>query len=143
MQSTRRPPLPQTFAVPEDPPCADLSARESDYLLALRDLSRVPRPPTQAALARSLGVSAPTALEMVRRLRSLGLIEAKGLELTQEGRSAALVLASRRRAAQFLTHDVLGLDEELASSEAARLAPNVSPRLTRRLMAAGRQRARD
>lgn len=139
-----RPPLTlPAAAAPEDPPCADLSARESDYLLALRDLSRVPRPPTQAALARALGVSAPTALEMVRRLRSLGLIEARGLELTQEGRSAALVLASRRRAAQFLTHEVLGLDEELANAEAARLAPNVSPRLTRRLMAAGRRRTPD
>ncbi len=118
-----------------DPPCADVSAREAGYLLALHDLGRGEAAPTQAALARSMGVSAPSALEMVRRLRALGLLEPGGLALTHEGTSAALVLASHRHAAHLLTHDLLGLDEHGADAEAARLAPSISPLLTRRLMA--------
>jgi DtxR family transcriptional regulator, Mn-dependent transcriptional regulator len=122
-----------------EPPCADLSAREAAYLLAVRDLARAGASPTQAALARSMGVAAPTALEMVKRLRQLGLLEPGELALTHEGTSAALVLASRRHAAHLLTHEVLGIDEQGAVSDADRLAPNISPELTRRLIA-GRAR---
>lgn len=119
-----------------DPPCVEVSAREAGYLLALLGLGRHSCPPTQAALARSMGVSRPTTLEMVRRLRELGLLEPDRLGLTNEGTSAALVLASRRQAAHVLTHDVLGLADEPANAEAARLAPTVSRELGRRLMAA-------
>ena len=56
------------------PPCADLSAVEARYLLAILDLERAAGAPTQAEVARSLGVSAPTALEMIRRLRVLGFV---------------------------------------------------------------------
>jgi Mn-dependent DtxR family transcriptional regulator len=118
-----------------EPPCAHVSAREASYLLALRDLNAAPEPPTQVALARAMGVAAPTALEMVRRLRRLGLIEPEGLALTNEGISAALLLASRRYAADLLTRDLLGLDPEAAEPEAAQLAPNLSPALTRWLIA--------
>lgn len=117
-----------------EPPCADLSAREARYLLAVRDLARAGTSPTQAALARSMGVAAPTALEMVRRLRQLGLLESGRIALTHEGTSAALVLASRRHAARVLTHDVLGLNEPEAVADADRLAPSISPELTRRLI---------
>lgn len=118
------------------PPCAHVSAREAGYLLALHDLARSQDRPTQAALARAVGVSAPSALEMVRRLRQLGLVEQDGLSLTHEGVSTVLVLASHRHAAHLLAHDLLGIDEGGADAEAARLAPSISPGLTRRLMAA-------
>jgi Mn-dependent DtxR family transcriptional regulator len=111
-----------------------VSAREAGYLLALKELCDGEKPPTQAALARAVGVSAPTALQMIRRLRHLGLLEQERLLLTKEGVSAALLLASRRHAAHVLTHDVLGLDDA-ADPQADRLAPNISPELTRRLMA--------
>lgn len=118
-------------------PCAHVSAREASYLLALQDLSRGQDRPTQAALARAMGVSAPSALEMVRRLRQLGLVEQDGLSLTHEGVSAVLVLASHRHAAHLLAHDLLGIEDVGAEQEAAaRLAPSISPGLTRRLMAA-------
>lgn len=117
-------------------PCADVSAREASYLLTLRELTHDEQPPTQAALARAMKVAPPTALEMVRRLRQLGLLKTDSLTLTDHGRSAALLLASRRHAAHLLTHDLLGItDERQADIEAARLAPNVSPRLTRHLLA--------
>jgi Mn-dependent DtxR family transcriptional regulator len=113
-----------------------VSAREAGYLLALHDLTRGHERTTQAALARAMGVSPPSALEMVRRLRQLGLVEQDGLSLTHEGVSAVLVLASHRHAAHLLAHDLLGIDGGGADVEAARLAPSISPGLTRRLMAA-------
>jgi Mn-dependent DtxR family transcriptional regulator len=78
---------------------------------------------------------------MVRRLRRMGLIESDRLALTNEGVSAVLLLASRRHAADLLTRDLLGLDAETAAPEAARLAPNLSPALTRWLIAGRSQRS--
>jgi Mn-dependent DtxR family transcriptional regulator len=118
------------------PPCAELTAGEARYLLAILDLEQGDGAvPTQAGLARLLGVSPPTALEMVRRLRQLGLVEEGSLRLSGAGLSAALVLRSRRTAAQELAHDVLGLDDEEASREADSLASSLSPALARRLIA--------
>ncbi len=120
---------------PEAPgaPCADVSAREAGYLLALHGLQREPTAPTQVALARAVGVAAPTALEMVRRLRTLGLVETGSLGLTREGTSAALALASRRHAAQVLTEEVLGIEGDSVEPEIARLAPNLSSKMVQRL----------
>jgi Mn-dependent DtxR family transcriptional regulator len=115
--------------------CVELTEGESRYLLALRELSADGTPPSQAALARRLGVSHPTALEMIRRLRKVELIESDSLRLTSGGMSAALVLNSRRRAAAQLAHDVLGLDDAEAEVEAERLAASASPVLARRLVA--------
>jgi Mn-dependent DtxR family transcriptional regulator len=115
--------------------CVELTAGESRYLLAIRALTVDGKLPSQAAIARRLGVSDPTALEMIRRLRKVGLLHAGSLELTSAGMSAALVLSSRRQAAQQLAHDVLGLDDAEAEIEAERLAANASPLLARRLVA--------
>lgn len=117
------------------PPCAELTEGEARYLLAILDLSEGSAQPTQAAVARSLGVSGPTTLEMVRRLRELGVLEHDTLVFTPSGVSAALVLSSRRRAARTLTGDVLGLEDEAAREEAGRLASRVSPALGRKLAA--------
>lgn len=122
-------------AVDLDPPCADVSGREAGYLLALHQLASATQPPTQKGLAQSMGVSAPTALEMVRRLRRMGLVEADRLELTPKGTSAALLLASRRHAAHLLTGDVLGYTDAATNPEAARLAPSLSRELARKLLA--------
>lgn len=130
-------------AAPSVRPCAEVSAREASYLLALRELERGDSPATQVALARAMSVSAPAALEMVRRLRTLGLVEPDRLALTADGTSAALVLASRRHAAHLLTHEVLGLDEADAQPEAERLAPSLSAALTRRLLSGRTDRSDD
>jgi Mn-dependent DtxR family transcriptional regulator len=115
--------------------CVELTEGEARYLLAIRALTPDGTPPSQAAIARRLGVSHPTALEMIRRLRRLDLVEADSLRLTSAGMSAALVLNSRRQAAQQLAHDVLGLDDAEAEIEAERLAASASPTLARRLVA--------
>lgn len=117
-------------------PCTEISERTARYLLALLDLSQHgEKPPTQAAIAREVGVSQPSALEMIRRLRESNLILPEELALSPEGMSVALVLSSRRRAAEALTHDILGLDDEAAKAEAEHLASSASPELGRRLIA--------
>ncbi|HMJ32762.1 MAG TPA: hypothetical protein VK501_02505 [Baekduia sp.] len=113
----------------------EITEGEARYLLALRDLNVAGSPPSQAAVARKVGVSHPTALEMIRRLRALDLVAAEALTLTASGTSAALVLTSRRHAARVLAHEVLGLDDEQSAAEADALATSLSPVLARRLVA--------
>jgi Mn-dependent DtxR family transcriptional regulator len=119
---------------PEERPCVEVTPGEARYLLTIFDIARAGMRISQASLARRLGVSGPTALEMVRRLRQLGLIGEDGLELTSAGTSAALGLGSRRHAAHVLALEVLGLDEPDAETEARRLAPAVSATLAKYLM---------
>jgi Mn-dependent DtxR family transcriptional regulator len=116
-------------------PCAGPTAVEARYLLAILELAREPAARTQAEVARRVGVAAPTALQMIRRLRELGFLHPGSLELTEAGTSAALVLSSRRAAAHALAHDVLGIDDEHSRTEAEHLATAVSPALGRRLHA--------
>ncbi|MFM7551562.1 MAG: metal-dependent transcriptional regulator [Actinomycetota bacterium] len=115
--------------------CADVTTGEARYLMALLDMQREGGgDPSQASLARHLKVSAPTALEMLRRLRTLGLVADEGVRLTPAGTSAALVLSSRRRAALQIMQDVLGLEGDDAEHEAAWLAASASPLLGRHLV---------
>lgn len=116
-------------------PCSEIGETTARYLLALFDLDRDDKRTTQAALAGAVGVSAPTTLEMVRRLRARGLVEEEALALTPRGMSTALVLASRRDAARRWTHEVLGLEDADAKAEAEHLALNGSPVLGRKLTA--------
>lgn len=130
-----RPPARTKPDAPDHVPCMELTEGEARYLLALRDLNSGGTPPSQAAVARKVGVSHPTALEMIRRLRALDLVAPDALTLTANGTSAALVLTSRRHAARVLAHEVLGLDDEQADAEAEALATSLSPVLARRLVA--------
>jgi Mn-dependent DtxR family transcriptional regulator len=124
--------VPLTFA---ERSCIGLTPGEGRYLLALHDLNRGDAKISQAALARKLGVSHPTALEMVRRLRELQLVQTERLALTSTGVSAVLVLTSRRQAATMLAHEVLGFDEAQAEVEGERLAAQASSQLGRHLVA--------
>ena len=116
--------------------CADVTTGEARYLMALLAMQRAAGAdgPSQANLARHLNVSAPTALEMLRRLRTLGLVADEKVCLTPVGTSAALVLSTRRRAALAIMEDVLGLEGEDAEHEAAWLAASASPVLGRHLI---------
>jgi Mn-dependent DtxR family transcriptional regulator len=112
----------------------EVTPGEARYLLTIFDIARAGVRISQASLARRLGVSGPTALEMVRRLRHLGLVKDGTLELTSAGTSAALGLGHRRQAARVLVLEVLGLDEGEGEGEARRLAPAVSSTLAKHLM---------
>ncbi|MBO9534527.1 MAG: metal-dependent transcriptional regulator [Solirubrobacteraceae bacterium] len=114
-------------------PCVATTAAVARYLLAIHEIARDGSRVTYANLARRIGVSTPSAHEMVGRLSELGLVTRDPLALTQDGTSAALVLSGRERAARRLAGDVLGLDDEAADAEAHVLAATLSPLLGRRL----------
>lgn len=132
MASVRNPGGP--VAERDERPCVEVTPGEARYLLEIFDLARAGARVSQAAVARRLGVSGPTALEMVRRLRGLGLVADSDLQLTSAGTSAALGLGHRRAAARVLASEVLGLEPEQANAEASRLAAAVSSTLAQRLL---------
>lgn len=119
----------------EGAPCVEMSEGVARYVLALFDLGQEGKPPTQARLARELKVSQPSALQMVRRIRTMGLISPDNLGLTPQGVSTALVLASRRTAARDLTHEVLGLNPAEARAEAEHMASSATTAFGRKLVA--------
>lgn len=114
-------------------PCVAATVSTARYLLAIFEVDRDEPRLTAAAVARKLGVSTPSAHEMIGRLETMGLIERHPLKLTADGMSTALVLSTRRRAARRLAHDVLGMDGQAADDEAHQLAATLSPLLGRRL----------
>lgn len=114
-------------------PCVASTVSTARYLLAIFEVDRDEPRLTAAAVARRLGVSTPSAHEMIGRLETMGLVERHPLKLTADGMSTALVLSTRRRAARRLAHDVLGMEGELADEEAHQLAATLSPLLGRRL----------
>ncbi|MDQ8044593.1 MAG: metal-dependent transcriptional regulator [Solirubrobacteraceae bacterium] len=118
----------------EDHPCGSSTSSTSRYLLAIFEVGRDEPRLTAAAVARKLEVSTPSAHEMLGRLEAIGLVERSPLRLTPDGMSAALVLSTRRRAAQQLAHDVLGLDDAAADAESVAFAATLSPVLGRHLV---------
>ncbi|MBJ7471742.1 MAG: MarR family transcriptional regulator [Solirubrobacteraceae bacterium] len=114
-------------------PCVASTVSTARYLLAIFEVDRDEPRLTAAAVARRLGVSTPSAHEMIGRLETMGLVERHPLKLSADGMSTALVLSTRRRAARRLAHDVLGMDGESADEEAHHLAATLSPMLGRRL----------
>ena len=114
-------------------PCVASTVSTARYLLAIFEVDRDEPRLTAAAVARRLGVSTPSAHEMIGRLETMGLVERHPLRLTADGMSTALVLSTRRRAARRLAHDVLGMEGDAADEEAHQLAATLSPLLGRRL----------
>jgi Mn-dependent DtxR family transcriptional regulator len=129
-EETRR----QLLSVPGGQPCVELSPASARYLLTLFDLEREGVQPRQSEIARRVGVSAPTAHEMIQRLREVGLVEKDAIRLTQAGTSAALVVRSRLRAAMRLAQEVLALDGEAAREAAEHLAVSAPRTLGRGLV---------
>ncbi|MFT4035640.1 MAG: metal-dependent transcriptional regulator [Patulibacter sp.] len=113
-------------------PCVPTTGSVARYLLAIFEVSRDQPRLTVTAVARRLGVSTPSAHEMIGRLERLGLVERHPLALTADGTSAALVLNTRLRATRRLAAEVLGMDV-LADDEAHTLAASLPPEIGRRL----------
>lgn len=107
------------------------------YLEAMVRLGRNNSPVPLTAIARRVGVSAPTAHEMMRRLSDGGYImrvgERGGWYLTTEGRLAAAAVRRRRSVVEHFLRTVLMLDEEQVAEEADRLLFSVSPSLEKEL----------
>lgn len=115
------------------------SPAEARYLEVIGRLGRGGRSVAGAAIARSLGLSAPTVHEMLRRLAADGFIvrgEGTGWVLTPIGRRQADAVRRRRRVVEHFLRTVLDVPEEEVAVEADVLLTAVSPQLEERLRAA-------
>lgn len=92
---------------------------------------------TATLLAQTLGVSLPSASEMLKRLAAEGYIERqKGgqIVLTPEGRPVAHKVLRRHRVVERLLTDILGMPWHEVHAEAHRLEHAVSARVEEHLM---------
>jgi len=101
---------------------ADLTVAVQDYLKAIYALESLGERVTTSALAARMGVSAPSATAMTKRLADLGLLERapyRGVALTEEGRLGALEVLRHHRLLERYLADRLGLslDEVHAQAE--------------------------
>lgn len=116
----------------------EITRAESRYLAAIDRLSAAgPQSVTGAAVARDLGLSAPTVHEMLRRLAAEALIERRSSSwgLTDAGQREAAAGRERRAVAERFLRDVLGVPEASLAEEAERLGAVLSPRLEQRMRA--------
>ena len=91
---------------------ADLTVAAQDYLKAIYALESLDERVTTSALAGRMGVSAPSATAMTKRLAELGLVERapyRGVALTEEGRRGALEVLRHHRLLERYLADRLGL----------------------------------
>ena len=111
---------------------ADLTVAVQDYLKAIYALESAGERVTTSALAACMGVSAPSATAMTKRLAELGLVERspyRGVALTEGGERGALeVLRHHRLLERYLT-DRLGFSIDEVHAEADRLEHALSEEL--------------
>ncbi|MGH2618469.1 MAG: metal-dependent transcriptional regulator [Thermomicrobiales bacterium] len=106
-----------------------------DYLKAVYRLGDQGPVSTQQ-LADELGVAAPSATNMAKRLHELGLLNHepyRGVSLTPAGRQAALDVVRRHRLLETYLAEAVGLGWDEVHDEAERLEHHLSDRLEARL----------
>jgi DtxR family transcriptional regulator, Mn-dependent transcriptional regulator len=111
---------------------ADLTVAVQDYLKAIYALESAGERVTTSALATRMGVSAPSATAMTKRLADLGLVERspyRGVALTVEGRDGALEVIRHHRLLERYLVDRLGLSLDEVHAEADRLEHALSEEL--------------
>ena len=115
------------------------SPAEARYLEVMGRLGRHGASVAGASIARTLGLSAPTVHEMLRRLEADGFIqraENRGWRLTDTGRRQADAVRRRRRVVEHFLRTVLDVPESEVAGEADALLTAISPSLEDRLRAA-------
>jgi DtxR family Mn-dependent transcriptional regulator len=111
---------------------ADLTVAVQDYLKAIYVLESSEERVTTSALARRMGVSAPSATAMTKRLDELGLVERlpyRGVALTDQGRRGALEVLRHHRLLERYLVDRLGLSLDEVHAEAEMLEHALSEEL--------------
>ena len=111
---------------------SDLTVAVQDYLKAIYMLETAGERVTTSALAARMGVSAPSATAMTKRLAELGLVERapyKGVALTEDGRRSALEMLRHHRLLERYLADRLGLSLDEVHVEADRLEHALSEEL--------------
>lgn len=110
----------------------DLSVAVQDYLKAIYALESAGERVTTSALAERMGVSAPSATAMAKRLDELGLVERlpyRGVALTDAGRLGALEVLRHHRLLERYLVDRLGLSLDEVHAEAELLEHALSEEL--------------
>jgi len=110
----------------------DLTVAVQDYLKAIYALEASGARVTTSALARRMGVRAPSATAMTKRLAELGLVERapyKGVALTRNGKRGALEVLRHHRLLERYLADRLGLSLDEVHAEADRLEHALSEEL--------------
>jgi DtxR family transcriptional regulator, Mn-dependent transcriptional regulator len=111
---------------------ADLTVAVQDYLKAIYALESAGERVTTSALAARMGVSAPSATAMTKRLAELGLVERapyRGVALTEGGRLGALEVLRHHRLLELYLVNRLGLSLDEVHVEADRLEHALSEEL--------------
>jgi len=111
---------------------ADLTSAVQDYLKAIYALESAGERATTSALAQRMGVSAPSATAMTKRLDELGLVERlpyRGVALTDAGRRGALEVLRHHRLLERYLVDRLGLALDEVHAEAELLEHALSEQL--------------
>jgi DtxR family Mn-dependent transcriptional regulator len=117
-----------------------------DYLKSIYGLASRGEPVTTGALARSLGVSSPSASAMIKRLETEQFLERpqdSGLRLTAKGEDAALRVVRRHRLLETFLVRALDMSWDEVHAEAELLEHALSERVEERIDAALGHPARD
>ena len=115
-----------------------LTSTVEEYLEKLFWMNEASIDPTQANLARAVGVSQPTALEMVRRLVDDGFVERddrKRLRFTEHGEQSASRIVTRHRLIEAFLVQVFGIPWDEVHEEAHSFEHGVSENLEERMRA--------
>lgn len=107
-----------------------------DYLAQIKRLEEDGQRCTATIVAQTLGVSLPSASEMLKRLAGEGYLERDHegtIRLTPEGRPLAHKVLRRHRLVERLLTDVLGMPWHQVHEEAHRLKHSISDRVEEHL----------
>lgn len=105
------------------------------YLKAVFSIQQTAPPATVSKVAEFMGVSVPSASEMLKRLEQQGYVRGTedGVTLTPEGREVAVRVVRRLRLAERLLTDILGLELPRVYEEACKMEHVISPEVEARL----------
>jgi DtxR family Mn-dependent transcriptional regulator len=118
------------------PTTSELTVAVQDYLKAIYALELAGDRVTTSALATRMGVSAPSATAMTKRLAELGLVERapyRGVALTEDGRLGALEVMRHHRLLERYLADRLGLPLDQVHAEADLLEHVLSEELEEKI----------
>jgi DtxR family Mn-dependent transcriptional regulator len=114
----------------------DLSPSVQDYLKAIAKAELAGEPATTTRMADALGVSAPSATEMSKKLAQLKLVQRtpyRGVVLTEPGRKLALEALRHHRLLERYLVETLGMSIAQAHAEADRLEHALSEAVEARI----------
>lgn len=120
-------------------PLQDLSPAVQDYLKAIAKAELAGERATTTLVASTLGLSAPSATAMLKKLAERGLVERtpyRGVVLTEAGRRLALEALRHHRLLERYLVETLGLSIPEAHAEADRLEHALSEDVEARIDAA-------